>query len=70
MTGVATDPSVLFIQDSQLRVQKLGDSTSQVLASNVRIGCVPYVLAPDGSRVAYQDQKGPGGRSRPMAAPP
>ncbi len=58
MTGVATDPSVLFIQDSQLRVQKLGDSTSQVLASNVRIGCVPYVLAPDGSRVAYQDQKG------------
>ncbi len=58
MAGVPTDPSVIFIQDSQLRVQKLSERTSQVLASNVRIGCVPYVLAPDGSKVAYQDQKG------------
>jgi Tol biopolymer transport system component len=58
MAGVPTDPSVLFIHDGQLRVQKLSDTTSQVLASNVRTGCVPYVLAPDGSKVAYQDQKG------------
>lgn len=58
MTGVATDPSVIFVQDGQLRVQELGENTSQVLASSVRTGCVPYVLAPDGSKVAYQDQKG------------
>ncbi len=58
MTGVSTDPSVIFIQDGQLHVQKLGDTTSQVLANQVRVGCVPYVLAPDGSKVAYQDQKG------------
>jgi Tol biopolymer transport system component len=58
LRSVPLESSVLYLQNGALRTQTLNDGAARVLATSVRAGCAPYAIAPDGSRVAYQDQNG------------
>ncbi len=58
LRSVPLESSVLYLQNGALRTPTLNGGAAPVLATSVRAGCVPYAIAPDGSRVAYQDQNG------------
>ena len=58
LRGVPLESRVLYLQNGELRTLALNGSAARVLATKVRAGCAPYTIAPDGSRVAYQDLSG------------
>ena len=58
LRGLPLESRVLYLQNGELRTLALTGDAARTLATSVRAGCTPYAIAPDGSRVAYQDQTG------------